>query len=314
MALKTVFLGYGEIAVACLRAILGDPAVRNATVFLHAATRESGVRANEELAALAAPHGRPAELTDDTAELRDRVEEAGPDLLISVGWLKKVPGGILSIPRLGSVNLHGALLPKYRGRAPLCRALMNGESAVGVTVHYMTEEIDAGDIILQYRIRVTPQDDAASLFEKVGRISPDLLLRAVRMFEDGAPEGVPQDETLASRYGKLTPDECLIDWSGPAEAIHNMIRALVRPYPGAFTFYRGRKHFVWKSELVDAEGEDRGFGPGLIMANDRGGALIQTGRGLIFIGEVEPEGEQPGPPEWSAGEILSSPSGGGHDR
>ncbi len=312
MALRTVFFGYGEIAVDCLRAVHGDPSVENQAVILHSTNREDGLRANEELFRLAARHDSPAELLDDMNAVRELVAATAPDLLISVGFLKKIPGHVLSIPRFGGVNIHGALLPKYRGRAPLCRALMNGEPAVGVTVHYLSDEIDAGDIILQYRIRVTPGDDAATLFDKVRRISPDLLLKALSMFEDGPPGGVSQDETIASRYGKITPYLCLIDWSEPAEKVHNRIRALVRPYPGAFTFCRGTKYFVWKSTLVDEE--DRRFEPGFIRSNDGSGALVQAGRGLVLVGEVTLEGGEPGPPDWSPGEVLSSSAGDEHDR
>jgi methionyl-tRNA formyltransferase len=255
---------------------------------------------------LAGRHGARAVFVSEPGEIKAHIAQNAPALLVSVGFLKKIPREVLVIPSQGAVNLHGALLPRYRGRAPISWALMHGEKYVGITVHYMEEEIDSGPIIIQRRIRVSSQDTASTLYERMKRLSPGVLLEALRIFETSTPAGIPQDERAATRYGKLTPEVCRIRWEDPARKIHDKIRALVPPYPGAFTFSRGRKCTILKSVLPDG-GAGAGA-PGRVLETGPRGALVGTGEGRILIEEAACE-EERGVPDWVAGETLSGGDG-----
>jgi UDP-4-amino-4-deoxy-L-arabinose formyltransferase/UDP-glucuronic acid dehydrogenase (UDP-4-keto-hexauronic acid decarboxylating) len=303
MKKSLVFLGHGGWAPGCLEAMCTGALFQVPLVFLHAASREAGAHANAEMEALARRHGSLVINVDEAIRIREHVEREVPDLLVCVGFLKKIPGDVLDLPAQGAINLHGALLPRYRGRAPISWALMNGEKFVGITVHYMREEIDAGPIIMQHRIRVAVHDTAATLYEKLKRIAPGILLDSLKMFEQGTPEGVPQDESAASRFGKLTPEVCEIRWADPARMIHNKIRALVPPYPGAFTFRGGRRYVIMKSALLENVRGERA--PGEVLAVGPRGAVVGTGEGRVLVQEVVREGGSPGAPDWEEGDTLA---------
>jgi UDP-4-amino-4-deoxy-L-arabinose formyltransferase/UDP-glucuronic acid dehydrogenase (UDP-4-keto-hexauronic acid decarboxylating) len=303
MKKNLVFLGHGAWATECLEAAFTRSSFRIPLVFLHASPGEAQRRNNAEMEDLAVRHGSRVIFVEEAGEMKADVVRTAPDLLVSVGFLKKVPREVLEIPSQGAINLHGALLPRYRGRAPISWALLNGEKHVGITVHYMEEEIDSGPILIQRRIRVSAQDTACTLYERMKRLAPAVLLEALKMFETGTPSGVPQDERSATRYGKLTQEVCLIRWGDPAKKIHDKIRALVPPYPGAFTFSGGRKYIVVRSALP--EDVASGSAPGRVLEATLRGALVGTGEGSILIEEVEREHEERGVPDWVPGETLS---------
>jgi len=302
MSLTVAFLGHGRIAPGCFRAIAQEEGCRVLTVFTHTSAQPDSVEANRELEELAAEAACPVIEITGTDELLARMEELAPDLLVCIGFLKILPGSVLSIPPLGCVNVHGALLPKYRGRAPISRALMNGEKTIGVTVHYMDQGVDSGDIILQARINVSVQDDALTLFEKIKKLSPSLLVEAVKKFRVGAPEGVPQTDTGVAPYGRITEDDRVIHWDEPAEKIHDLVRALVRPYPGAFTFLNGTKYFVWKTTPV---GKGTGeYEPGEVIQKVPEGPVVGTGEGCLLVEEAGAGDGKPAVPDWKVGDVL----------
>ncbi|MFQ6103922.1 MAG: methionyl-tRNA formyltransferase [Candidatus Glassbacteria bacterium] len=306
MSIIVLFLGHGPIAPECLRAIIHDDDFHLFSIFTHPSSSASQKEHRESMAEVAGECGLDVRLIEDVGMMRELIEQSACDLMVSVGFLKIIPADILRVPRLGAINIHGGLLPKYRGRAPISWALLNGEKTIGITVHYMSEEVDSGDIILQHRINVSVQDTAATLYEKMKRLSPGVLLEAMRMFRHGPPVGVPQDETLATKYGKLTPDVCEISWDEPAEKVHDRVRALVRPYPGAYTYYGDKKYFVWKSMPVSTELTD--YLPGQVLEKSRRGVVVGTGEGAIFIEEVQEEGGDPSSPVWEVGKFLKNRS------
>jgi len=306
MSLTVAFLGHGSIAPGCLERVIEESGFGVRAVFTHAPARPVSGEDNRELARLAARAGCPVIEVTGVDGLRARLEELAPDLVVCAGFMKILPPSVLSIPPLGCVNVHGALLPKYRGRAPLSRALMNGENAVGVTVHYMDEGVDSGDIILQARIKVSIQDDARTLFEKVKKLSPSLLVEALKKFRqegpERAPKGVPQTDTGCPPFGKITPEDCVIRWDDSAVGVHNRVRALVRPYPGAFTRAGGTKYFVWKIMPIGKGTGD--YRPGEVIQKDSRGTVVGTGDGCVLVQEVEAEGGEPSQPDWEVGQIL----------
>ncbi len=175
------------------------------------------------------------------------IQALAPDFLLAVGWYSVVPSTIRNIPPLGSAGVHASLLPKYRGGAPINWALINGEDRTGVTLFYLDEALDSGDIIAQAAFSITLSDTCATLYEQVTKETQTLLERSLPLLQQRRAPRVPQDERLASTYPLRRPEEGRIFWSLTAGQIHNWVRALTRPYPGAFTWLKGQRVMVWKS-------------------------------------------------------------------
>jgi methionyl-tRNA formyltransferase len=160
---------------------------------------------------------------------------------------------ILEIPPLGAMNLHGSLLPKYRGRAPVNWVLVNGETETGVTLHFMTEKPDAGDIVGQAAVRIAFDDTALTLFGKMEEAASRLLAELLPRIANGEIPRRPNDLARGSYFGGRRPEDGRIDWSRPAMEIYNLIRAVTRPYPGAFSELAGEKLTVWWAIPLPAE-------------------------------------------------------------
>jgi methionyl-tRNA formyltransferase len=198
---------------------------------------------------------------------------------------------LLAIPRLGGINLHGSLLPKYRGRSPVNWVLVNGERQTGVTLHYMTEQADAGDIIAQYAVDIAFEDTASTLFEKVAQAAAELFRETFPLIKAGGAPRIPQDPAQATYVAGRTPDDGRIDWDKPALVLYNLVRAVTTPYPGAFTFLRGKKVYIWRSRLIQ-DGAGERWPPGTILGVQDGGCLVATGRGHLLLTQVQLQGEE----------------------
>jgi UDP-4-amino-4-deoxy-L-arabinose formyltransferase/UDP-glucuronic acid dehydrogenase (UDP-4-keto-hexauronic acid decarboxylating) len=183
----------------------------------------------------------------------DRIREAQPDLLFSFYYRSMLKKEILEIPPLGAMNLHGSLLPKYRGRAPVNWVLVNGETETGVTLHFMTEKPDAGDIVGQAAVRIAFDDTALTLFGKMEKAASRLLAELLPRIANGEIPRRPNDLARGSYFGGRRPEDGRIDWSRPAMEIYNLIRAVTRPYPGAFSELAGEKLTVWWAIPLPAE-------------------------------------------------------------
>ena len=192
---------------------------------------------------------------------------------------------ILAIPSKGALNLHGSLLPKYRGRVPINWAIINGEKETGVTLHYMTRKADAGDIVDQEKIEITNDDTAKTLFCKADKAAALLLDRALPLLKDGKAARIPQDDSKATTFGGRKPADGQIDWSKPADEIRNLIRAVTLPYPGAFSYITDRKVFFWAADVVAA---DRKAMPGTVLNNAP--FTIACGEGALRIKTGQLEG------------------------
>ncbi len=173
------------------------------------------------------------------------IRSIAPDFIFSFYFRFMIPAGILEIPKKGALNLHGSLLPKYRGRAPANWVLVNGESETGVSLHYMVAKPDAGNLVDQQAVPIAFEDTARTLFAKIEEAASRLLDRTLPKLKDGTAPSVPMDLSKGSYFGGRKPDDGRIDWRWPAVRIYNLIRAVAHPYPGAFTTVRGRKLYVW---------------------------------------------------------------------
>ncbi len=220
------------------------------------------------------------------------------DLGIVVGYLAILKPPLLQMPRLGFVNVHAGMLPRYRGRAPLSWAIMNGEEEAGLTVHFIDEGVDSGPIITQRAYAIGENETAGALYTRIEGDIPNLLLDVVGRFERGSVEGIPQDEERAMCFPSIRPEHARIDWSRSAGNIHDQIRALSRPYPGAWTRYRGKKMIIWKARPLGIELPE--CFPGTVVNRWPGkGIVVSTGMGYLLVEEAEIEGKEAGPADRS---------------
>lgn len=209
-----------------------------------------------------------------------------PDLIIVVAF-KILPEEVFTIPKFGSVNLHASLLPKYRGAAPINRALINGDSETGVTTFFIKERVDTGNIILQKKILIDENDDAGILHNKLSQLGAEAILETVRLIESGKAITVEQDNSSASTAPKIFKEDCLINWNESANKIHNQIRGL-SPYPAAYTHLENKFVKIFKSKLTEFQKE--GINGNIIIREKR--LFASASDILLEILELQIEGKK----------------------
>jgi methionyl-tRNA formyltransferase len=220
-----------------------------------------------------------------------QLREQAPDLIVTVAYGKILTPEILALPPLGCINLHASLLPAYRGAAPIQRAVMDGADRTGVTVIFMTPEMDAGDIILQEAEPVSAGDTAGDLHDRLAVKGARLLLRAVEELAHGTARPVSQDPARVSCAPRLSREEERLDWSRAAIALCNQIRGM-NPRPGAYTIFSGRRLKVWRAAPHEAFAGPPAP-PGTILGTTAEGLLVAAGEGVLELLEVQPEGKRP---------------------
>jgi methionyl-tRNA formyltransferase len=178
-----------------------------------------------------------------------RVRAAAPDLIFSFYFRHLLPDDLLAIPRRGAYNLHGSLLPKYRGRAPVNWAVANGENETGATLHVMSRKADAGDIVDQEPVPIGPDETASEVQKRVTQAGVRLLERRLAELAAGTAPRRKQDDAQATTFGRRKPEDGRIDWTRSAQQVHDLVRAVAHPYPGAFTDVFGGKTLVWRTRL-----------------------------------------------------------------
>ncbi len=287
---RAVVCGYGEIATIGLQC----PKEAGWEVPLLVTHRDSPGETIwwHSPAVWARERGIPVSTPDDVNAPGEvaRIAALAPDFLLSLYFRSLIKPALLAVPRRGALNLHGSLLPRYRGRAPTNWALVNGETETGVTLHYMDAQPDHGDIVMQRRVAIDFGDTAETLFRKVAAEERHLLREALPLLAAGAAPRVPQDDSAASCFGRRTPADGRIDWSWPALRIYNLVRAVTRPYPGAFTTLGGKKLFIWWGVPVERRPDETAAAPGTVLARRRGGAGIAAGTGALLVIEAQVEG------------------------
>ena len=211
-----------------------------------------------------------------------------PELIVVVSYGQIIPKEILDYPALGCINVHASLLPRYRGAAPIQRALMDGEKISGITTMFMDEGLDTGDIILQLEIPVKDEYDHGQLEAILAEKGALLLNETIDQLENGTAPRIPQQEELASYASRLTREDEKIDWSQPAELIHNQIRAL-SPNPGAWATIDNNKTKIYKSRVISND-ESGVISQIVEVGND--GFSVQSGKGILKILEVQRAGKK----------------------
>lgn len=208
------------------------------------------------------------------------------DVLLSVNYLFIIGQELIRLPGKLAVNIHGSLLPKYRGRTPHVWAIINGESKTGITAHVLEAGVDEGDIVHQVEIPIRENDTGASILKKFGNFYPGVIDFILSDIAAGTLNRVAQDSTKATYFGKRSPDDGAINWSWCKERIRNWIRAQAKPYPGAFTFLEGMKIIVHKAEFSEA-GFHFDQPNGCILAHTPHSVIVKTPTGAIEISEIE---------------------------
>ncbi len=288
--MRSVVFAYQEVGYVCLEALLGMGA-EVCAVFTH--TDDPG----EELwfrsvAELAREHNLPVFAPEQVAmpEWLARLRAWDPDFLFSLYYRKILPPEVLATARRGALNVHGSLLPRYRGRCPVNWVLIHGEQETGVTLHYMEARADRGDIVAQRRVAITEDDTARTLYAKITDAAGMLMRETYPLLCAGTAPRVPQDHAAATKFGGRRPEDGLIDWRAEARVIRNLVRAVTHPYPGAFTQLQDRRLFVWEAR-IDEQQVAPGASPGTVVGTD-GGLVVQTGGGRLRLTRLQLDGEK----------------------
>ncbi len=232
----------------------------------------------------------------DNQDFINEIKEINPDIICVVAYGKILPLEILSIPRLGSINVHGSLLPKYRGSAPIQWAVLNGDKTTGVTTMFMAEGLDSGDMILKQEVEIGDNETTGELWNRLSKIGANLLVKTIKQIEDGTAPRTPQGDnfTLAPMLNK---EMSKIDWNDSSEKIKNLVRGL-DPIMGTYTFYNDKKIKIWKVMKLNFEDvfatigvldiESKANGE-IILSDDKKGLYIKTVDGIISVVEIQGE-------------------------
>ncbi|MBQ8528798.1 MAG: methionyl-tRNA formyltransferase [Clostridia bacterium] len=298
--MKIMFMGTPEISATCLSRLVSDGHEVTSVV-----TGEDKPRGRKMVMTPTATKARALELgipVYTPRTLRDGsfdrlLKELSPDLIAVVAYGKILPKSVIDFPKYGCINLHVSLLPRYRGAAPMQRAIIEGESETGVTVMYMNEGLDTGDIIAVERFPIGPLDDFEAVHDRSADIGSRLLSETLREIEAGRAKRTPQDDSLATYAAKIEKADCKLDFTLSAKKLDYLIRG-VTPIPGAFAYLNGKMLKINKATPTDAKGEC-----GRVIALDGSGDgsfTVACGEGALKVSSVIPEGKG----KMSAGDFI----------
>jgi methionyl-tRNA formyltransferase len=301
--MRIVFIGTGEIGVPVLRSLLQSHEHELVGVVTQPdkpAGRAQRIEAppiKTALAGSALPIIQPARIKREEAAAD--IRGLAPDVIVVMAYGQILPRSVLEIPRIACLNLHASLLPRHRGAAPIQATIVAGDRESGITVMYMDEGLDTGDILLQSRLEIAADETGGSLHDRLAQIAPAALDEALKHLQKGSAPRIPQDSSLATYAPKLEREHGHIDWTESAALIERKIRAL-NPWPGAFTLLRDvagrdRKLKVFSAKAIAAAKTT----PGEVLRSD-GSIAIAANDGALSLGEVQLEGKR----RMSAAEFL----------
>ncbi|MBI2252092.1 MAG: methionyl-tRNA formyltransferase [Armatimonadetes bacterium] len=238
---------------------------------------------------------QPESLKD--SDFLEILKNLSPEIILVIAYGKLIPEVVFNFPPLGAINFHPSLLPEYRGAIPIEAAIMAGEEETGLSVFFLDQGFDTGDILLQEKVKIDPEDTGGTLREKLADLGADFLIKAINLIKSRNFKRIPQDKSAGNYTYPLKNEDALIKWEKEALKIHNLIRALA-PKPAAFTFFRGKILKILESEVIQGKSKE-GFGKIIDIFKNKG-ILVTTGRDLLLILKVKLEGKK----EISAGEFI----------
>lgn len=299
---RIVFFGYSEVGYECLSLLLerGDNVV---ALITHEDSPHEKIWFKTPAQA-ARERGIPVFTPEsvNTPEWRERIAALQPDLVLSVYYRHMIGTKILGLPRLGAWNMHGSLLPKYRGRAPINWAVLHGERRIGMTLHRMVKSADAGAIVDQEGVELGPRDTAEQAFRKVLPCARRVLARQIDALLAGTVKETPQDDAQATYFGGRKPEDGRIDWAQSSAQIFNLIRAVTDPYPGAFTDAGGSRLMVWWAEPDSPAARGKRGTPGEVLS--LAPLIVATGDGALEL--TRTEWREGAPMALHVGQVLGS--------
>jgi methionyl-tRNA formyltransferase len=282
---RILFFGYSEVGHDCLSLLLerGDNVV---ALITHEDSPGEKIWFKTPAAAAGAA-GIPVHAPEKAGapEWLERISAMRPDLILSVYYRNMIGAKILGLAPLGAFNMHGSLLPRYRGRAPINWAVLHGEPRIGMTLHRMVREPDAGNIVDQEGVDIGPRDTALQAFRKVLPCARRVLSRQIDALLAGTAPETPQDNSKATYFSGRGPEDGRIDWKQSSLQIFNLVRAVTDPYPGAFTDIGPARMMVWWAEWDSPAARGRGGSPGEVLCVSP--LVVATGDGALELTKVE---------------------------
>jgi len=291
-SLKIIFAGTPDFAAKHLEVLLNSP-YQVVGVFTQP-DRPAGRGKKlmpSPVKVLAEAHGLPVFQPESlrNAEQQQLVADLNADVMVVVAYGLILPANVLEMPKLGCLNVHGSLLPAWRGAAPIQRALWAGDTQTGVTIMQMDVGLDTGDMLLKVSCPILPQDTSASLYDKLAELGPQALLESLHQLSQNTLVPEKQDDSLATYAHKLSKEEARIDWNLPAITLERCIRAF-NPWPFSYFVISDQNIKVWRASAIAS---DEKFIPGTIISAAKSGIQVATGEGILNLEIMQPAGKKP---------------------
>jgi methionyl-tRNA formyltransferase len=283
---RAVVFAYQEIGYVCLEELI-DFGADVACLFTHSDDPGEEIWYRRPVT-VAEKHNIPVHTPESLKDPRwaALIADAKPDIIFSFYYRKMIPGEILDIPKVGAFNLHGSLLPKFRGRCPVNWVLIAGERETGLTLHYMLEKPDAGDIVAQKKVDIDFEDNVYTVYMKMAEAARELMKGILPQLNEGTFTRKPQ-MGASSYFGGRKPEDGIVMWEKDALSIYNLTRAITHPYPGAFTYLDGKKFYIWRAFPEDLSRNEL---PGRVVSLEP--FTVSTGKGGLRLLSVQLEGEE----------------------
>lgn len=306
--MSLVFIGTVEFSRYALKGLLDAHAPIQAVFTLDLALRQSvsdfatfdNLLQEKNIPQFFVRHGEPD-------FLQQRLQTIKPDFIYVIGWSRLVKKEVLATAKQGGIGLHPTLLPEGRGRAPIPWTILKGLRRSGVSLFHLIEAADAGDIITQSSYDVSPDETATTLYQKVCQATYRLVKETYPLLAAGLAPRRPQDESKTTHWTKRTPEDGLIDWNRSSTTIDTLIRAVTHPYPGAFSYLRGKKIIIWRGKPIQTTPSKR-LPAGVVTGVNGKGVIVQTGDNTLVLESVqmEPDVEKSAVQVLKAGDVLDA--------
>ncbi|MDF2613601.1 MAG: methionyl-tRNA formyltransferase [Clostridia bacterium] len=285
--MNIVFMGTPEFAVPTLEMLISEK--HHVCAVVTQPDKPKG-RGNKEMMPpvkeIALKHNipvlQPIKIKGDES-FYNHIQSLNPDIIVVVAFGQILPQNVLDIPKYGCINIHGSLLPKYRGAAPIQWSIINGDEMTGVTIMYMDKGMDTGDMLVKAEIPITKEDTYASLHDKMKIIGADTLKNALPMIAAGGSERIKQDDSESTYAPMISKTLGEVDWTKGSGAIDTLVRGL-NPWPTGYTYYKGETMKIWQAKPIEFAA---GAKPGTIIHVDKQGIYVQTGSGSLLIEEIQ---------------------------